>query len=258
MKRVETGALAYYRNPDWSELRHGVFTRRGGLSSGPWASLNVGASNGDDPAAVRENQRLMLRAAQVNPERVYSCWLTHSVDALVIDGEARRDGPLPKADALLTDSPDTALVMRFADCVPLLYYDPARRAIALGHAGWRGTVRGMAGKIVREMRAAFGCRPADIEVLIGPAISRRNYRVGDEVACQAEAYFGRQAGVVWRDPPEGSPHLDLWRANQLDLEREGVTKLQTLEICTFENTRDFFSHRAERGKTGRFGVVISL
>ena len=169
-----------------------------------------------------------------------------------------RNGRLKKADALITDQPDTPLVMRFADCVPLLYYDRTRRVIGLGHAGWRGTVKGMASKVVSMLQKTYNCRAADIEVVIGPAISRRNYRVGEEVASLAEAYFGNELGVVWRDPADGSPHLDLWRANRLDLERSGVTNIKVLDICTFENTEDFYSHRAENGVTGRFGVVVSL
>lgn len=187
-----------------------------------------------------------------------SSWLVHSVDTLVVSENTSRNGKLQKADALISDQPDTPLVMRFADCVPLLYYDRAKRVIGLGHAGWRGTVKGMASHVVSMLQRAYECRPGDIEVLIGPAISRRNYRVGEEVASQADAYFGKGAGVVWRDPADSSPYLDLWRANRLDLERSGVTKIKILDICTFDNTEDFYSHRAENGATGRFGVVISL
>ena len=171
---------------------------------------------------------------------------------------AGENGKLQRADAIITDQPDTPLVMRFADCVPLLYFDRSKRVIGLAHAGWRGTVKGMAANVSRMMHSAYGCRPEDIEVVIGPAISRRNYRVGEEVASQAVAYFGEGADVIWRDPADGSPYLDLWRANRRDLERCGVTKTTVLNICTYDNTNDFYSHRAENGVTGRFGVVMSL
>lgn len=258
MERVKRAGLTFYRNEAWCGLRHGIFTRRGGVSKEPWSSLNLGASIGDDLAAVKENHDRVYRAAEVNGERAASCWLVHSADTLVVNGDARRNGKLQKADALVTDQPDTPLVMRYADCVPLLYYDRAEQVIGLGHAGWRGTVKGMASKVVRMMRKTYGSRAADIEVVIGPAISRRNYRVGEEVASQAEAYFGEGASVIWRAPADGSPHLDLWRANRLDLERSGVKAITVLDICTFENTADFYSHRGENGLTGRFGVVISL
>ena len=258
MQRVDQNGLTFYRNNAWGALRHGIFTRRGGASDSHWRSLNVGASNGDDLDAVKENHTRMYLAADVNPERAVSSWLVHSVDTLAVTSETRNNGQMQKADALITNVVDIPLVMRYADCVPLLLYDPVKRAIALGHAGWRGTVKGMAACMVRAMQANYGCEPPDMQVVIGPAISRRNYPVGQDVALQAENYIGADAGVIWRDPIEGVPHFDLWRANRLDFERAGVTNVEVLEICTFENTPDFYSHRAEHGKTGRFGVVLSL
>lgn len=258
MNRVGCRGLTYYRSEAWADLRHGIFTRNGGVSDSPWRSLNMGASIGDDPEAVKENHSRVYRALDVNGERAASCWLVHSVDTLVVTEEYQRDGSLQKADAVITNQRDTPLIMRFADCVPLLFYDRAKRAIGLGHAGWRGTVKGMASSIIRMMQETYGSNAAEIEVIIGPAISRRNYAVGEDVVRQAEAYFGDGAGVIWRDPASGAPHLDLWRANRLDLERSGVTNIKALTVCTYENTDDFYSHRRENGMTGRFAVVMSL
>lgn len=258
LERVSKSGLSFYRNRSWTGVRHGIFTRRGGVSRGHWASLNLGASIGDDLAAVEENHMRMYAAAEVNPARAVSSWLVHSVKTLVVNGDAPEKSKLEKADALITDQVDRPLVMRYADCAPLLLYDPVRRAIGLGHAGWRGTVNGMAGKMAQNMRSAFGCLPENIQVVIGPAISRRNYRVGEEVVARADAYFGEDSGVVARDRVDGAATIDLWRANVLDLERQGVTEVDVLDICTFENTDEFYSHRAESGMTGRFGVVISL
>jgi len=258
VEKVRRAGLTFYRDEDWNDLRHGVFTRRGGVSKSPWDTLNLGASIGDSSAAVKENHARMYRALDVCAERATSCWLVHGVDTLVVTGKTRSNGNLQKADAMVTNRPDTPLVMRYADCVPLLYYDRARRAIGLGHAGWRGALAGIASGIVEVMRKTYGSQPADIEVLVGPAISRRNYRVGEDVAELAQAYFGEGAGVIWRNPADGKPHLDLWRANQLDLQRCGVTNIKLMPICTYEHTNDFYSHRAEAGRTGRFGVLISL
>lgn len=258
LEQVKNLGLTFYRSEHWRDLRHGIFTRHGGVSISPWRSLNLGASIGDDRDAVQENHRRMYRAANVNGGRAASCWLVHSTDTVTVNGAARDNLPLRKADALITDQPDTPLVMRYADCVPLLLYDRRRGAIGLGHAGWRGTVKGMAAKMVRAMNSAYACRPHDIEALIGPAISCRNYPVGADVAALATAYFGEAADVIHRDPADESPRFDLWRANRLDLQRSGVDKVRLLDICTYENTGDFYSHRAEKGATGRFGVVISL
>lgn len=257
VERISRDGLTFYRSAAWAGLRHGIFTRRGGVSKGAWSSLNLGASIGDDSQAVRENHARLYAALGVNAQRATSCWLVHSTDVIVV-GEAKNGRQLPKADCLITDLPDTPLVMRYADCVPLIAFDPVQRAIGLAHAGWRGSVQGMAANLVQALQAAYHCRPPDIEVLIGPAISRRNYPVGEEVAGQAQAYFGESAEVIWRDPVSGAAHFDLWRANLLDLQRRGVNKVQLVELCTHDNTREFFSHRAEAGRTGRFGVAVSL
>ncbi|MCY3834091.1 MAG: peptidoglycan editing factor PgeF [Chloroflexi bacterium] len=258
MEKVQHAGLSYFRNEDWRCLRHGIFTRHGGVSEAPWNTLNVGASIGDPLDAVKENHARVYRALDLCGERATSCWLVHGLDVLVASEETRNGEQLRKADAIISDQQDRPLVMRYADCVPLLFYDRVRGAIGLGHAGWRGTVQGIASRIVQMMRGAFGCRAADIEVVLGPAISRRNYQVGEDVAARALAYYGESAGVIWRDPVQRAPHFDLWRANRLDLERSGVTNIKILDICTFENTCDFYSHRAEMGATGRFAVVISL
>ncbi len=258
MQQVCQSGLSFYRNGAWGGLRHGIFTRHGGVSESHFSSLNLGASIGDNPDAVKENHRRLYAAAGLNGERAVSTWLVHGVDTLLVTDETKRNGQLKKADAIITNLADTPLVMRYADCVPLLFYDPATPAIGLGHAGWRGTVKGMAGKIVGMMRKSFGSRPEDIEVVIGPAISCRNYQVGEEVAAAAESYFGHSADIIWRHPVDQRPYFDLWGANRLDLLRHGVTNVKIVEICTYDNTQDFYSHRAEQGATGRFGVVISL
>ena len=258
MERVSQSGLSYYRHEAWDGLAHGIFTRRGGVSESHWTSLNVGGTNGDDADAVCENHRRMYHVADVNAERAVTTWLVHGADTIAVNHPTERRGWLAKADGMITNQPDTPLVMRFADCVPLLLYDPAKQVIGLGHAGWRGTVQGIAASLVRKMRSAYDSWPEDIEAVIGPAISRQNYQVGEDVVAGVYAYYGEESGLIWRDPDSGRACFDLWRANRLDFERQGVRNVSVLGICTFENTDDFFSHRAEQGKTGRFGVVMSL
>lgn len=258
MQRVSQAGLSYYRHEAWNSLAHGIFTRRGGVSQSHWTSLNVGSVNGDDAEAVRENHRRMYRAIDVNAKRAVTTWLVHGADTIAVEHPAKGRSWLAPADGMITNQPDTPLVMRFADCVPLLLYDPAKRAIGLGHAGWRGTVKNMAAGMVKAMRNAYGSQPEDIEAMIGPAISQRNYQVGEDVAAQVYACYGGEPDLISRDPDSGRARFDLWRANQLDFARQGVRNVTVMRICTFDNTHDFFSHRAEQGKTGRFGVVISL
>lgn len=258
LDRVERAGLVFYRNAEWGDLAHGIFTRQGGVSKSQWTSLNVGGSNGDDAAAVTENHQRMYRAADVDGGNAVTTWLVHSVYTVVVEQPPNGNQRLHKADAMITRLPGVPLVMRFADCVPILLYDPATPAIGLGHAGWRGTVCGMAGKMVEAMRSSFGSNPDDIEAVIGPAISQRNYQVGEEVVSAAQSQYGDDSDLILADPTDGSSYLDLWLANQMDLQSKGVGKIKILGICTFDNVADFYSHRAENGQTGRFGVVISL
>lgn len=258
MERIERSGLAHYRNEHWRALKHGIFTRGGGVSAGQWRALNLGGNIGDDPAAVAENHRRMYDAVRAQGARVATTWLVHGTDVLTVAAPPNGRGWLAKADGMITDQPDLPLVMRFADCVPLLLHDPVKRAIGLGHAGWRGTVKGIAAALVAAMANAYGSQPRDLQAVIGPAISRANYQVGGEVARAAQQYFGENSGIIQYDPDDGSASLDLWLANQLDLQGAGVQQIETLRLCTYDNTDEFYSHRAEQGMTGRFGVIISL
>ena len=116
----------------------------------------------------------------------------------------------------------------------------------------------MAAALVRAMADAFGSRPADLITAIGPSIGPDDYQVGDEVVAAVTRYFGDANGLIARNPSDGTAYLDLWAANQRDLERAGVTQIEVARLSTARQTADFFSHRAEQGQTGRFGAVISL
>nr|PZN52800.1 MAG: peptidoglycan editing factor PgeF [Chloroflexota bacterium] len=173
-------------------------------------------------------------------------------------GPGRGGGWVAQADAMVTDQPDTPLTMRFADCTPVLFYDPVKGVIGMAHAGWRGTVNGIAARVVGVMQRAFGCRPADIQAAIGPSIGPDRYQVGEEVVDAVMRYFGTTDGLIRRDPRDGTAYLNLWEANRRDLERAGVEDIEVAGLCTATRTDEFFSHRAEKGRTGRFGAVLSL
>jgi len=258
MERTQKNGLHYYQNPRWQNLRHGVFTRHGGVSAEPWGALNTGGTVGDDVAAVRENHQRMFKALDVNGEQSCTTWQVHGVD--VVHANHPVDGRrwVARADGIITNRPDVPLVMRYADCVPLLVYDPEAQAIGLGHAGWRGTVQGMATNMVRAMQQAYGSDPGNLQVVIGPSISPERYQVGEEVVEAARDYYGEDADIIHRDPRDGTAYLDLWAANTLDFQKAGVEDVEVMGICTYQNTDDFHSHRAEKGRTGRFGVVMSL
>lgn len=261
MQRIENGknTPVYYQAEMWREapLRHGMFTRHGGISEATWASLNVGGTVGDDLQAVEENHRRMYAALNLKPEQACTVWQVHGTDTVMAHDQMPQRKWLARADAMITNKPGLVLTMRFADCVPILFYDPAARAVGLAHAGWRGTVDGMVESTVKAMSASFGTRPQDLQAVIGPSIGPDKYQVGEEVVQAVAERYGTTEGFITR-AVDGSAYLNLWAANEASLQSCGVQAIERADICTATNTDDFFSHRAEKGKTGRFGVVIVL
>ncbi|MBI5702998.1 MAG: peptidoglycan editing factor PgeF [Chloroflexota bacterium] len=238
-------------------VRHAVFTRHGGVSPAPWNSLNVGGTVGDVIERVRQNRLLSFEALGCDPASIFDAWQVHSVDAVCADAPRRPDEPYQKADIILTDKPHVTLFMRFADCVPLLLHDPRNGVVGIAHAGWQGTVRDVAGATVSMMRERYGSNPADLIACIGPSIGPDHYEVGQDVIAQVHQTFGEDAALML--PQHGERiHFDLWRANQYLLERAGLHRIELAGICTACHTDDWYSHRAEKGQTGRFGALISL
>ena len=238
-------------------ITQAAFTRRGGHSPAPWQSLNLGGSVGDEVARVQANRRRAFETAGRAYESVYDAWQVHGAD-VVCAQTTRTPGVEPaRADAILTDRPEVTLLMRFADCVPILLYDPRRRVVGLVHAGWQGTVRRVVMAAVQAMKARYYSQPQDILAGIGPSIGPDHYEVGADVASQVHQSFGSDARSLL-PMHKGAVHFDLWSANRLLLENAGVRHVQTAAICTACPLDDWFSHRAERGKTGRFGVLIGL
>ena len=237
-----------------SRLVHAIFTRQGGESLPPFATLNLGRAVGDAPDAVDANHQRAYRALQICRSQVVACHLVHGTDVLVATGA---DGGhwLGKADALITDKPGLYLSMRFADCLPILLNDARRGAVGLAHAGWRGTVKNVAEATVQAMVDELGCSRHHITAVIGPAIGPCCYQVGGEVIRAVEETFDKSSRVLSQRPDQ-PVFFDLWEANRQHLVQAGVGQVIVMRLCTACHTAHFFSHRAERGHTGRFGVVI--
>ena len=256
MSFSQNNGLRFYQF-DTLQIRHAVFTRHGGVSPEPWSSLNLGGTVGDEVERVRKNRFLSFEAMGCKPDSIFDVWQVHSADAVCADAPRKFDEPYQKADIILTDNPEVTLFMRFADCVPILVHDPVKRVIGLSHAGWLGTVRYVAGVTVETMRERYDSNPSDIIACIGPSIGPDHYEVGEDVVAQVKQTFGNDASLML--PLHGErTHFDLWKANQYLLERMGVSQIELAGICTACHTDDWFSHRAEKGKTGRFGALISL
>ena len=260
MQRTNSGGPVYYQFDQWANqdrFTHGVFTRLGGVSTGAWASLNVGGTVGDDVAAVRENHHRMYAALGLDGARACTVWQVHSADSVVVHGPVSHRRWLARADGMVTDQPGLPLTMRFADCTPIILYDPVAHVAGIAHAGWRGTVAGAAISALDAMVSAFGTQPHNVQAGIGPSIGPERYQVGEEVVAAVRQAFGHLDRLI-RRAGDGSAYLDLWAANRLALELAGVTQIEVAGICTATRTDEFFSHRAEAGRTGRFGAVIAL
>ena len=259
MPFVELGGLRIFQfnHLSLAQVTQAVVTRRGGVSEGPYSELNVGSSVGDDPTRVSQNLDRIFAAIGRPRASLFDSFLVHGIGALVAGGPRPQEwGRPPQGDIILTNKPHVTLFMRYADCVPLVYVDPVRQALALAHAGWRGTLLRVAAKAVDELRLHFGSRPEDLLVGIGPAISVKNYAVGPEVVAAAQAALGVAGDLL---PRYGEPiHFDLVAANRLALEEAGVRNIEQSGLCTFENQQDWFSHRGSGGKTGRFGALLAL
>ncbi len=261
MQRLTYNQLAYYQFDSLREdgVRHGVFTRLGGVSQSYYSSLNLSRSTGDAIEPVRENRRRMAEALGLLPHEMLTSWLVHGNRVRVV-GRADLGQDDVHADAMATNERGLALTLRFADCVPVLFHDPVRHAAGIAHAGWVGIVAGVLPATVEAMRNAFGSDPRDIRACVGPSIGPEQFEVGEDVAARIQAAVPENIVM----PPRGDavdhakPHVDLWRSARAQLRAAGVHQVEIAGLCTASNTAEWFSHRAEKGKTGRFGAAIVL
>jgi len=258
MPFFQQNGLRYYSFEMFpGDVVQAVFTRRGGVSPSPWDSLNVGGAIGDDIQNVRANRIQSFQALGRAPETIHDVWQVHSADVVIADAPRPLDTEYQKADILLTDNPAVTLFMRFADCTPVLLYDRKKRAIGIVHAGWLGTVRGATRAAVQAMQRRYASKPEDIQAAVGPSIGPDHYEIGPDVIAQVKAAFSEDAGSLLE--ARGSrTHFNLWKANQILLQKAGVKQIEIAGLCTACHTEDWYSHRGEKGKTGRFGALIGL
>jgi YfiH family protein len=267
MRRDEREGLLVYRFETLSsELDAFVSTRHGGVSSRPYDSLNLGLRVGDEEEKVVENRRRLLAVFGMKLERSVWCLQIHSDGVAVVGsddagrGSTEEESIVEGADAMVTDTPELLLCVTLADCVPVVIFDPNRRVVGLAHAGWGGTVSRICSRTVEVMRERFDSDPAGIVAAIGPSIGPAGYEVGADVIQRANAAYGDRAAEIL-DPLEGGKALfDLWAANRIDLEGAGVSseRIEVSGVASDQKLEDFYSHRHEGGRTGRFIATVSL
>jgi polyphenol oxidase len=259
MPFIEKQGIRYFSFASFplEKVTQAILSRRGGVSPEPWTSLNVGGTVGDERLRVIENRVRSFRTLERDPLSMFDVWQVHSADVVIANAPHKSSPPEFKADAIITDNPEVTLFMRFADCTPILLFDPVKSAIGIVHAGWMGTVKRVASAAVSAMAAAFGSRPADILAGIGPSIGPDHYEIGPDVIRRVRETFHEDADDLLLRY-ENRNHFNLWLANKLSLAQAGVQQIEVSGICTACHPEDWFSHRAQKGKTGRFGALISL
>jgi polyphenol oxidase len=247
-------------------IRHFVSTRTGGFSEFPYDSLNLGLHVGDDPDTVVKNRERFAEAVRIPLDQFTIARQIHSGNVRVVSDRLRGSGSTDQenavadTDAMVTDTPGICLIVLVADCVPLLFFDPSRRAIGVAHAGWRGTLKSIASHTVSAMKEAFSSSPGDIMVGIGPSIGPCCYRIGPDVISQVKSVFRGRNNFIVNESKGGEGYLDLWKANLEVLLRAGIER-KNIEIagrCTCHEPGLFFSYRNQKGDTGRFAAGIML
>lgn len=242
-------------------------TRLGGVSKGDCASMNLSFTRGDEEKDVRENYRLMGEALGIDMNNAVLSHQVHKTRIHIVKREDAGRGIRPEkeklteVDGLMTGEKNIPLVTFFADCVPLIFYDPVKRVIAVSHSGWRGTVEKIGLKTVEMMERDMECRKEDILAVVGPSICQDCYEVSEDVAMEFQrAFSGEQYEQMIIDKKNGKYQLDLWKANEFVLLDAGIKKehLAVTDLCTCCNPEFLFSHRASHGKRGNLSVIMCL
>jgi polyphenol oxidase len=247
-----------------------VTARSGGVSAGPYASLNLSLSVGDDPARVLENRRRLAVALSARPGDFVFARQVHGAGMRIVghadrgSGTASLDDAIQDTDVLVTASPDVVLAILTADCVPIVLHDPVARVLACVHAGWRGTVARVCDAAVAAM-ISLGSRPQDVIAGLGPAAAPSRYQVGADVHQAVTQAFGPDASGFIRPDPGAAGHwlLDLWAANRHVLRESGLpaAQIHVTDIPTGPagagDLGDFFSDRTAR-PCGRLALAARL
>ncbi len=257
LKTVKKGSLEYSAALNLN-VPHAFTTRKGGVSEGLFASLNLAMHRGDTRENVEKNYAILANELDFDVNQLVLTRQTHSdivrvvtkADALGLDHHS-----YPECDALITNNVGTALVVFTADCTPILLWDSATGAVGAVHAGWRGTAADIAGKTVRKMASEFGCDPRNIRAAIGPNIGACCFETDSDVPEAIIETFGREANAFITKSGE-KYHVNLKAVNALALRRAGVENIEISSDCTMCHPDRFWSHRVTGMNRGSQGAII--
>ena len=266
-RRHEREGLVYFTIPSFDHtglVRHCFTTRTGGVSSGRVKGLNLGFSRPDSRENVLENFKRLCRAVGIDSKSLVFSHQVHGTHIREVTGQDAgkglwKDSDIKASDGLITSSRGVTLTTFYADCVPLYFLDPVKRAVGLTHAGWKGTVAGIALETVKRMNEAFGTRPEDMLVGIGPSICRDCYEVDEPVVSRLKENM-----KYWRDVitplGKGKYLLDLQSTNRMALQKAGIRDENITDsgLCTMCNGELFYSYRREGKNTGSLAALLQL
>jgi len=252
-KHTEAGVVFYTSELlDRAGIKHGFFTRLGGISTGQFESLNFKNRIGDKPQHVAENRRRACESIGVDATRlVFLNDLAHGNSVLNIE---KPHEEFNNHDGLITAVKGISLSLSVADCMPILLADIKHQAVAIVHAGWRGLVAGIIETAVNDM-VKLGVRFSDIIAAVGPSNGPDTYEFGEDYLPQIQAVFPADLIVHMKG---GKIFVDLWKASQIKLQNCGISKIDLLGINNFTNADEFYSYRRDDKNTGRNGTVICL
>lgn len=270
-KRNEVPFLSFRGLDALSFIVNGFSTKLGGVSEGRLATMNFSYHKGDEPARVERNFQRMADALGVERDRMVCSHQTHTTNLMKVDASDAGKGVIRhreyrNIDGLITNVPGITLVTSYADCVPLYFADPVKKAIGLSHSGWRGTIGKMGQKTIALMVREYGCNPEDIRCGIGPSICKSCFEVGEEVAEIFRQNFPPQHWEELIFPqhlPDRDPdrrYIDLWRANELILLEAGIRPehIYKTNICTRCNSELLYSHRVMGFDRGNLCAFLGI
>lgn len=252
-------------------LRHGFSTRLGGVSSGIFESMNLGFRRGDYEDLVLKNYERICHSIGIEVDNLVFTDQVHKANVRAATASdrgmgIRKERKYKEIDGHITKESDVSLLIFSADCVPLFFLDPVKRAIGLTHSGWKGTVSKIGKGTVEQMNKEYGSRAEDILVVIGPCICKDCYEVSEDVAKEFKTHFSKEQWASFLYPQEeiskaGQKYqLDLWEANYQLLREAGVAKEHIVKsgLCTMCRQDLFFSHRGSKGQRGSLAGFMSL
>lgn len=270
LEEKEKNGVKYLSFPSLEKtgvVRQCFSTRAGGVSEGIFATMNLSFTRGDDREHVLENYRRIAGVLDCGLEDFVCTDQTHTTNVRVVGREDGGKGVVREkgytdVDGLITNEPGIVLATFYADCVPLYFVDPVKRAIGLSHSGWRGTVNRMGAETIEMMKKNYGTNPKDLVTAIGPSICMSCYEVGSEVAEEFLKAFPKEQEQreILKPKENGKYLLDLWKANYFVMREAGVPEgnISVTDICTCCNGEELFSHRKSQGKRGNLGAFLGI